>query len=134
LKQILQSWKNPRAMVGKITAVDHQKLTVEDAFFIGFLLHYDQYFFASPFELSSISMDHSINFIKNSNIDAGYDLPQEYLTDSFIEILNELPMVGEIMDLDHLDWPALIYQEVAEVIQEKLLDESVMVKETGIIL
>ncbi|HJV16937.1 MAG TPA: SEC-C metal-binding domain-containing protein [Bacillales bacterium] len=157
LKQILQSWKNPRAMAGKITTVDHQKLTVEDAFtlekmevymvtdyfpvtegsfFIGFLLPYDQnfVFFASPFELSSISMDQGVKFIKNSSLEAGYDLPQEYLTDFFIEVLNELPMVGDSMDLDHLDWPAPVYQEVAEIIQEKLLDESLMVKGTGIIL
>jgi tetratricopeptide (TPR) repeat protein len=157
LKQILQSWVNPRVIAGKVISAEKNKLMVEDAFtlekiealiindhfpaeegsfFVGMLLPYDQnyVFFPGPFQLQEISVEQASDFIKNSSLDAGYDLPQEYLTDFFIEVMNELPMVGQGVDLDSIDWPAPIYQEVVEIFQRKFesVDKSDLLVEIGI--
>jgi tetratricopeptide (TPR) repeat protein len=156
LKQILQSWKNPRVIAGKIMAVENYKFILEDAFtlekieafmvndqlpvekgsfFIGILLPYEQnyIFFASPFELKGIPSEKAVTFIKNESLEAGYDWLQEYLTDFFIDVMNELPMVGQTFDFGSMDWPAPIYQKVAEIFQEKFNELSILV-ETGVIL
>jgi tetratricopeptide (TPR) repeat protein len=156
LKQILQSWKNPRVIAGKVMTIENQKFTLEDAFTLekidafmvndhfpvekgsfltGLLLPYEQnyVFFSGPFELKSVPSEKAVTFIKNESLEAGYDLPQEYLTDFFIEVMNELPMVVQTIDLDSMDWPAPIYQKVAVIFQEKFEEIGILV-ETGIIL
>jgi tetratricopeptide (TPR) repeat protein len=157
LKQILQSWVNPRVIAGKVISAEKNKLMVEDvltlekiealiindhfpvedgSFFVSFLLPYEQnyVFFPGPLELKDISVEQAVDFIENSSLDAGYDLPQEYLTDFFIEVMNELPMMGQGVDLDSMDWPAPIYQEVAEIFQKKFetIDNSDLLVEIGI--
>jgi tetratricopeptide (TPR) repeat protein len=156
LKQILQSWKNPRVIAGKVMTIENHKFTLEDAFTLekldafmindhfpvetgsfltGLLLPYEQnyVFFSGPFELKGVPSEKAVPFIKNESLEAGYDIPQEYLTDFFIEVMNELPMVGHTIDLDSMDWPAPIYQKVAEIFQEKFNELSILV-ETGVIL
>jgi tetratricopeptide (TPR) repeat protein len=157
LKQILQSWVNPRVIAGKMISAEKNKLMVEDvltlekvealiitdhfpaekgSFFVGLLLPYDRnyVFFPSPFELKDTAAEKAAEFIENCSLDAGYDLPQEYLTDFFIEVMNELPMVGQGVDLDSMDWPAPIYQEVAEIFQKKFetVENSDLLVEIGI--
>jgi tetratricopeptide (TPR) repeat protein len=156
LKQILQSWKNPRVIAGKVMTIENQKFTLEnvftlekiDAFMVndhfpvetgsfltGLLLPYEQnyVFFSGPFELKGVPSEKAVTFIKNECLEAGYDIPEEYLTDFFIEVMNELPMLGQTIDLDSMDWPASIYQKVARIFQEKF-DEIGILVETGVIL
>lgn len=159
LRGILQTWVNPKVIAGKINGIDNNKLSVVDAFtsenieaymvtehfpvdmgsfFVGLLLPYEQnyVFFPGPFDLTDISVEQAVDFIERSSVDAGYDLPQEYLTDFFMEVLSELPIVGQSVDLDSMDWPAPIYQEVAEIFKNKFesLDDSELLVETGTIL
>jgi uncharacterized protein YecA (UPF0149 family) len=143
LKQILQSWSNPRAIAGKVIKVEHNKLTVEDgfsgeqfdaivtgapvelesdSFFMGMIMPFEQnyVFFPAPFDLPDLKTDLAFAFIGNGGMANGYDSPQEYLTDFFMEIMSELPMVGELVEIGNLDWPAPIYEEVAEILKSKL--------------
>lgn len=159
LKQILQSWVNPRIITGKVISTEKNKIVVEDAFtlekvetliitdhfpvetdtfLVGMLLPYDQnfVFFPGPFEMKDVSVVKAVDLIENNSLDAEYDSPQEYLTHFFIETVNELLMVGQDVDLDGMDWPEPIYQEVAEIFQGKFesVGESSQLMEIGVIL
>jgi len=158
LRQILQTWTYPRTIAGKVLRVETNKLTVEDgftmeqleavianvpitieegSFFIGIMLPYEQnyVFFPSPFDLPDLKPEHALSYIEDSSLDADYDSPQEYLTDFFMEVLSELPMVGGLLDVDEMEWPAPIYKEVADQFKKKLeLLFPPPVVDTGVIL
>ncbi|MDR4949452.1 SEC-C metal-binding domain-containing protein [Neobacillus cucumis] len=143
LKSILHTWTDARTIAGRVLAVNDNTLTVEDgfsaeqletinlaesiqleegSFFVGILLPFENryVFFPAPLELPGLNPDFAISYIEDSSFDADYDSPQEYLTDFFIDVISELPMVDGLVEADALDWPAPIYKEVAELLIEKL--------------
>lgn len=159
LKQILQSWTDVRTIAGKVIDLEGNKLTIEDgftseqleavlinqesnfekgSFFVGMMMPFDQnyVFFPSPFDLPDLQPEEAFEFIEDSSLEAGYDSPQEYLTDFFMEVLNELPMMGVRVNIDELEWPAPVYKEVAEIFQRRLgtLNEPTSVVEIGVVL
>ncbi len=158
VKQIVQTWSYARTIAGKVLSVEDNKLTVQDgftmdqldavianvpaklesgSFFMGILLPYEQnyVFFPTPFELPGLKPEHAFSYIEESSIDADYDTPQEYLTDFFIEVLNEIPMIAGLLEMDDIEWPAPIYKKVAELFKEKLeLLLPPPVIDTGVIL
>ena len=143
LKKILQSWAFARTIAGKVIRAEDNELTVEDgftseqleavmvnppflieegSFFIGILLPYEQryVFFPSPFVLPDLKCEHALTYIQETSIDADYDSPQDYLTDFFLEVLSELPIMAGMLGLDDLEWPAPIYEKVAILLKERL--------------
>ncbi|MFZ7943835.1 SEC-C metal-binding domain-containing protein [Neobacillus sp. 19] len=143
LRQILQTWAYAKTIAGRVLEVENNKLTVEDgftlepleavitnmpitiekgSFFIGILLPYEQshVFFPSPFVLPGLKPEHGFSYIEDSSLDADYDSPQEFLTDFFMEVLSELPMIGGLLEINDLAWPAPIYKEVADLFKEKM--------------
>ncbi|MGG3467883.1 SEC-C metal-binding domain-containing protein [Neobacillus pocheonensis] len=159
LKQILQTWKDARTIAGKVLEVESNKMTVEDgfsgeqldaivagipltieegAFFIGILVPYEQnyVFFPSPFDLPDLQPEDAFQYIEDSSLNADYDSPQDYLTDFFMEVLTELPMIGGMLDINEMDWPAPIYKEVADILKSRLetLGVPTPIVDTGIIL
>lgn len=159
LKRILQSWTQARTIAGKVISTNDNKLSVEDgftgerletliigvpiaiepgSFFIGIIVPFDQYyvFFPSLFDLPHLKPDYAISFIEDSSLAAEYESSQEYLTDFFMEVLSELPMVGGMVEIEEIDWPAPIYKEVANLFKEKLetLEEPPPVIDMGIVL
>jgi tetratricopeptide (TPR) repeat protein len=144
LKQILQTWTFARTLVGKVISIDENKLTVEDglsseqletivtslsptvkegSFIIGILVPYDQsyVFFPSAFDLPELIPEHAYSYIEDCSINNEYDSPQEYLTDNFLEVLSELPMIGGLLEIDEIEWPAPVYKEVVDILREKLI-------------
>ncbi|MDN3019039.1 SEC-C metal-binding domain-containing protein [Paenibacillus sp. BSR1-1] len=159
LKQILQTWTNARAIAGQVITLENNKMTIEDgftgeqmdavvtgmpvtieegSFFVGILMPYEQnyVFFPSPFDLPEIEPEHAFQYIKDGSKDEDYDSPQEYLTDFFMEILSELPMIGGLLDIDEMDWPAPIYKEVADIFKNRLdaFGVPTPIVDTGVIL
>lgn len=159
LKQILQSWTKARTIAGEIIIVDNNALIVVDgfssekyeailtntqkpfevgAFFIGFLIPYDQkyVFYPAPFDLPEVPLNQAIDYIKQKSISAGYEYPQEFLTDFFMEIMKDLPGIGGMVDVDGMQWESPVYKEVAEIFQENLesLGERPPTVDIGIIL
>ncbi|CAH2716860.1 hypothetical protein BACCIP111895_04048 [Neobacillus rhizosphaerae] len=158
LRQILQLWTDARVIAGKVIRAENNKLTVEDgltseqidtivanvtvtieegSFFIGIMVPYEQnyLFFPSPFDLPDLKPEHAFSYIKDSSLDADYETPQEYLTDFFMEVLSELPMVGGLLEIEEMDWPEPIYKEVADIVKAKLQSElPPPIVDTGIIL
>lgn len=159
LRHILQTWTDARAIAGKVISVENNKMTVEDgfsgehldaviagmpvtieagSFFIGIMLPYEQnhIFFPSPFDLPNLQPEHAFQYIEDSSLDADYDSPQDYLTDFFMEVLSELPMVGGLLDVEEMDWPAPIYKEVADLFKSRLgtLGVPTPLVDTGVIL
>jgi tetratricopeptide (TPR) repeat protein len=143
LKQILQTWPFARTLAGKVISIDENKLTVEDgisseqldtivtslsptvkegSFIIGILVPYDQsyVFFPSAFDLPELTPEHAFSYIEECSMNAEYDSPQEYLTDNFLEVLSELPMIGGFLEIDEIEWPAPVYKEVVDILREKL--------------
>ena len=144
LKQILQTWTFARTLAGKVISIDENKLTVEDglsseqletivtslsptvkegSFIIGILVPYDQsyVFFPSAFDLPELMPEHAYSYIEDCSINNEYDSPQEYLTDNFLEVLSELPMIGGLLEIDEIEWPAPVYKEVVDILREKLV-------------
>ncbi|MCL6570368.1 MAG: SEC-C domain-containing protein [Bacillus sp. (in: Bacteria)] len=158
LRQILHTWTDARTVAGKVISVDNNKLTLEDgltlekvtavianvpvtvevgSFFIGILVPYEQnyVFFPTPFDLPDLTPDQAFSYIEDSSFEAEYESPQEYLTDFFLEVLSELPMVGGLLEIDEMEWPAPIYKEVADLFKEKLTNlVPAPIVDTGIIL
>jgi hypothetical protein len=159
LRKILHTWTDARTIAGEVIAVDDTKirfiegLTSEEfeaviptgagtieagSFIIGIMLPYEQnyLFFPTPFDLPDLKPDDAFAFIVVSSLEEDYDSPQEYLTDFFLEVMHELPLVGGFVDIDLLDWPAPIYKEVAHIFKQKLesLDVSGSFIDTGVIL
>ncbi|MGG1676487.1 SEC-C metal-binding domain-containing protein [Neobacillus sp. NRS-1170] len=159
LKQILQTWTNARTIAGQVITLENNKITVEDgftgeqldavvtgmpvtieegSFFVGILVPYEQnyVFFPSPFDLPDIEPEHAFQYIEEGSIEADYDSPQDYLTDFFMEVLNELPMIGGLLDIDEMEWPAPIYKEVADIFKNRLeaLGVPTPIVDTGVIL
>lgn len=159
LRKILHTWTDARTITGKIIAVENNKVTVADgftseefdaiitnvsvtvevgSFIVGIMLPYEQnyVFFPSPFDLPDLKPEYAFTYIVQSSLEADYDSPQEYLTEFFLEVLSELPLVGGLLDIDEMDWPAPIYKEVAVIFKQKLesLDVPVSIIDTGVIL
>jgi tetratricopeptide (TPR) repeat protein len=159
LKQILQSWTEARTIAGEITHVENNALIVVDgftsekydvvlpnnqrpfeagSFFLGFLLPFDQkhIFFPAPFDLPELPLREAIDFIELKSQAAGYDSPQEFLADFFMELMRDLTMVGGQVDIEGLDWKAPVYKEVAELLKKNLvsLGEATPIVDLGIIL
>lgn len=158
IKQILQTWTLGRTIAGTIISVKDNKLMVEDgfsketlntvianvpvkleegSFFMGILLPYEQnfVFFPTPFELPDLNPEQAFSFIEDSSLEADYDSPEEYLTDFFMEVLSEIPLLGGLLDVEELDWPAPIYKEVADLFKEKMeLLVPPPIVDTGVIL
>ncbi|MGG3563730.1 SEC-C metal-binding domain-containing protein [Neobacillus rhizosphaerae] len=143
LKQILQTWTFARTLAGKVISLDENKLRVEDglsseqldtivtslsptvkegSFIIGILVPNDQsyVFFPSAFDLPEIKPEHAFSYIEDCSMNAEYDSPQEYLTDNFLEVLSELPMIGGLLEIDEIEWPAPVYKEVVDILRGKL--------------
>jgi len=158
LRHILQTWTDARTIAGKVLSVDNNTLTVEDgftseqleainltdaiqvkdgSFFTGILLPFEhQYvFFPAPLELEGLKPELAISYIEDCSFEEEYDTPQEYLTDQFMLVLSELPMVGGLVEVDQMDWPAPIYKEVADLFKDKLqMQLPPQVLDTGLIL
>ncbi|MDQ0199053.1 SEC-C metal-binding domain-containing protein [Neobacillus ginsengisoli] len=159
LKEILNSWVDARTIVGKITSLENNTLTVEDglsseefkaivtnlntnynkgSFFIGILLPFEQkyVFFPAPFDLPDLSLEQAIDFIRTKSKHASYKSPEAFLTDFFMEIMSDLPTVGGIVDTEEMEWPALVYKEVADRFQQRLesFGVPIPVVEIGVIL
>lgn len=158
LKQILQTWSDARVIAGRVVCIESNQLIIEDgftseqlnavvangavtfeegSFFIGIIMPYEQnyLFFPSPFDLPDLKPEHGFSYIEDSSLDADYDSPQEYLTDFFLEVLSELPMIGGMLEIEEMEWSAPIYKEVADIFKAKLASEvPPPIVDTGIIL
>jgi hypothetical protein len=159
LRAILRSWTDARTIAGKVLEIENNKLIVEDGltaevlaafvvnkpieidkggFFVGVIVPYEQnyLFFPTAFDLPQLHPDLAIDFIVDSSLEYGYDSPTEYYTDFFIQILHDLPMIGEENAVDTIEWPAPIYKEVAELFQDELKSqgEAELVVQTGVLL
>jgi tetratricopeptide (TPR) repeat protein len=143
LREILHTWTKARTIAGKIVEINSNTLTVENgltgerldivvadlqespengSFFVAIILPYGQkhVFFPAPFDLPDLDPEFAFDYIKQQSKEKGYDLPEDYLTDRFIEIMNELPMISQHVEIEDFEWPAPIYQEVAEIFQRRL--------------
>ncbi|WP_342042384.1 SEC-C metal-binding domain-containing protein [Bacillus sp. OTU2372] len=158
LRHILQTWTDARTIAGKVLSIENNTLTIEDgftseqleainltdfiqvkegSFFTGILLPFEhQYvFFPAPLELEGLKSELAISYIEDCSFEEEYDTPQEYLTNLFMLVLSELPMVGGLVEVDQMDWPAPIYKEVADLFKDKLqMQLPPQVLDTGLIL
>ncbi|MDP4171951.1 MAG: SEC-C metal-binding domain-containing protein, partial [Bacillota bacterium] len=156
-KDILQSWTNgARTIAGKVlhseanTFVFEDMLTgesqegvivtkvpdIEDGeFFTGILLPYEQryVFFPIPYVLGHLNPQ---AYIVESAGNFGYESPQEFLNEHFMEMINELPAIGVSVQPDDLDWPAPIHKETAVLFKKmsEAAEEPADITEYGIMM
>ncbi len=159
LRQILQTWDEPRAFAGNVISIKDNKLKVMDGFtreqldvlipgvaveieegtfFLGIILPYEQnyVFFPAPLDLPAIKPEHAFSYIEDRSIEDEYDSAEEFLTDYFLEIMAELPMIGGMIDPSDIEWASPIYKEVADIFKAKMesLDVPPPVIDSGLIL
>ncbi|MFL6561399.1 MAG: tetratricopeptide repeat protein, partial [Bacillus sp. (in: firmicutes)] len=159
LRKILQTWTDARTIAGKILAVENNRVSVEDgftsevieaivanvpvtiekgSFFVGIIVPYDQHyvFFPAPFDLPDLIPEDAFTYIEVCSLEADYDSPKQYLTDFFLEILSELPIIGGLLEIDNMDWPAPVYKDVAHIFTQRLESHGIptSVIDTGVIL
>ncbi|MEH7108064.1 SEC-C metal-binding domain-containing protein [Bacillus sp. JJ1764] len=159
LRQILQTWTDARTIVGRLVHIVNNELTLEDgftgeqvkaihtgvqtplaegSFIIGILVPFEQNyaFCPAPFDLPDFEPEKAFSYIEGRSQAAGYDSPQEYLSEFFIDTLNELPMIDGMVDVNELEWPSPVFQEVAEIFKAKLqsLNVQAPIIDTGLVL
>ncbi|WP_052353763.1 tetratricopeptide repeat protein [Neobacillus jeddahensis] len=143
LRNIFQTWTKPRIIAGKVVSSKQNHLIVEDgftleqldtimigvpdiieegSFVLGILLPYEQHyvFYPAPFNLPGLKPEHAWSYIEDSCYEAVYDSPQEFLNDHFIEVMSELPLVGGMVEVEAMEWPAPVYKQVADLFKEKM--------------
>lgn len=158
VKEILQSWTNPRPLAGRLLSIDESNMTVldtlteealsikilepiesaENSFVFGFLVPFgnEWTFFPTAFDLEGETDDKDEQFIKDRFSASDYDEPIDFLADEMIYMMNELPYASFEYGASDFKWSNESHRAVAELYESEMknLDASPMVIAGGNIL
>ncbi|WP_313804892.1 SEC-C domain-containing protein [Cytobacillus sp.] len=159
VRAILQSWQDGYAVAGVIKEYQNDSLIIEDTltgrrfpvvlfehsrdyeegvFAFAILHHYEDKFTVFP-TLFELSIKHTVDyeaFIKSEFLNSGYDSPEEFLADNFLEMMYETPKAGGLLDLSSFEWPSNGAKTVAEIFEKdmKAAGELNWIIQMGVIL
>lgn len=158
VKEILLSWRNPRPIAGRLLNCTADYLTLRDtltddvlqiklleeiestenSYLFGFIVPFgtEYIFFPTVFDLEGEKDEKEERFIKETFANSAYEDPIEFLTDTFIELMNELPFATVGYSPDDFEWKRDAHKEVAILFEQKMkgMDAPNTVIATGIIL
>lgn len=158
VKEILQSWKSPRAIAGRMLECTSDKMTVKDtlteevlqikllekvdataySFVFGFIVPFgsEYIFFPTVFDLEGEKDEKEEKFLQEAFAESGYDDPNEFLTDKFIVLMNELPFATVGYSADDFEWKSEAYKKVAVLFENEMkkMDAPNTTIATGMIL
>ncbi|MFE8696524.1 SEC-C metal-binding domain-containing protein [Cytobacillus sp. FJAT-53684] len=143
VKNILESWKKGYAVAGVVKADHGSSLIIEDTltgriypvvlfehsrgyeegvFAFAILHRYEDKFTVFP-SLFELSIEHTADyeaFIQNEFMHSGYDSPEEFLEDNFLELMNETPDAALSLDLQGFEWPSNGAKMVADLFEKDM--------------
>lgn len=158
VKEILQSWKSPRPIAGRMLARTDDYMTVKDtltddvlqiklleevettenSYLFAFIVPFgtENIFFPTVFDLEGELDEKEEKFIKESFANSPYTDAIEFLTDEFIELMNELPFATVGYSPNDFEWKRDAHKEVGLLFEEKMkkMDAPNTAIATGIIL
>ncbi|MBT2687139.1 SEC-C domain-containing protein [Bacillus sp. ISL-47] len=143
LKSILQSWAEGKAVAGIMTEVTDEKAAIKDSltgkvynvslfgemngfeegnFAFAILLPYGEEHLAFPaiLDLPKENASRFEDYIQYSFEDAGYDHPEVYLAEYFIDLMNETPKSLSAPSMDNFDWPSKGAENVADIFRKDM--------------
>ncbi|MBP2242010.1 uncharacterized protein YecA (UPF0149 family) [Cytobacillus eiseniae] len=137
VKDVLASWKKGFAVAGVVRESNGSSLLLEDAltgkqypiilfdhsqgfeegvFAFAILHRYEDKFTAFP-TLFDLSIEYTADyeaFIQNEFMNSGYDNPEEFLEEMFLELMHDTPKAGLSLNLQEVEWPNNGAKQVAE--------------------
>lgn len=158
VKEILQSWKSPRPIAGRMISRTSDFMAVRDtltddvlqiklleevestenSYLFGFIVPFgtEFIFFPTVFDLEGEKDEKEEKFLKESFDSSPYDDPIEFLTDEFIELMNELPFATVGYSPNDFEWKREAHKDIALLFEEEMkkMDAPNTAIATGIIL
>lgn len=158
VKEILQSWTNPRPIAGRMLEhtpgylVMRDTLTeeviriklleeldvIENAFLFAFVVPFGKEWILFPTVFDSEGQEGAKeeSFLIAEYEQSGYDAPVEFLMDEFLELMNALPYATAGYSPEDFKWKRDAHKEVAVLFEEKMkeIDAPGPVIASGIIL
>ena len=143
VKAILESWQEGYAVAGVVKESHEESLIIEDTltgkrypvvlfehsrnyeegvFAFAILHHYEDKYTVFP-TLFELSIEHTADyeaFIRNEFLNSGYDSPEEFLEENFLEMMHETPKAGASLDLSGFEWPSKGAKTVAELFEKDM--------------
>jgi hypothetical protein len=143
MKEIVKTWDKPVIVVGRLTQVSELEGLVEDffsgkeysiylessdlpqeigTFILAMLVPYENKFIPYPtiFDVEEKNAKRIERYLLNEYEDSGYETPEEYFLDYFVETINIIPLMAEEMEVEDYPWPQEAHKEVARIFSEKL--------------
>jgi hypothetical protein len=145
LKAIVKTWSAPVIVAGKVTSLSDIDGVVQDIFsgleytirfgnserpeavgdfVMSMLLPYEERYLPYPsiFDIEKEDADRIARFLRDEFSQSGYETPEAYLSDYFIEILNMLPVMAQEIEIDDYQWSQPLHKEVARIFNEKITE------------
>lgn len=142
VKEILQSWTNPRPIAGRLLSLSSDSMKVKDAltdeiisiklleptepeensFVFGFLVPFggETILFTSVFDLEGEKDDKEEFYLKEVFENSGYEDPIELLKAEFITLMNDVTFAGMEYRAEDFVWKSPFQQEVAELFEAEM--------------
>ncbi|MGG0888316.1 YecA family protein [Cytobacillus horneckiae] len=143
LQEVLQSWDTAIPVAGKVIGLEGKDILFVDAltdqhytvvlseqmsdfsegwFAFGILLPYEQKFSAFPclFEVSEGQAADYEGFIKAEYAESGFNQPQTFLTEKFLEMMHRIPQAAASVDMESYEWPSEGAKEVASQFEQDM--------------
>ncbi|TKC17053.1 SEC-C metal-binding domain-containing protein [Robertmurraya kyonggiensis] len=142
VKEILQSWTNPRPIAGRLLSLSSDSMKVKDtlteeiisiklleptepeenSFVFGFLVPFggESILFTSVFDLEGEKDDREEFYLKEVFENSGYEDPIEFLKDEFLTLMNDVPYETMEYGAEDFEWKSPIHKEVADLFEAEM--------------
>lgn len=142
VKEILESWTNPRPIAGRMLSLSSDSMKVRDtltdeilsiklleptepeenSFVFGFLVPFgnESILFPSVFDLEGEKDDKEELYVKGEFENSGYEDPIEFLSDEFITLMNDVPYATIEYGAGDFEWKSPIQKEVAQLFEMEM--------------
>jgi len=158
VKEILQSWTEPRPIAGKLLSIDENYMTVQDtltkesfsikllepaeseqgSFVFGFLVPFanEWILFPTIFDLEGEEDGKDEQYLIERFEASEYENAIEFLSDEFLFIMNEMPFAAIEYGSKDFKWRTAFHKEVAELYERGMekLEAPMIVVASGVIL
>ncbi|WP_141432940.1 SEC-C metal-binding domain-containing protein [Bacillus sp. 03113] len=159
LKEIISTWTDATAVAGTIIELDQKVIVIRDtlrqesyrtrilddsfeykvgSFGFAILLPFDQEYILFP-AFFDLPVEHTSTYEDYIQRDFEFSYendPEEFLIESFIELMYEVPGASERLRTEELSWPSPISKKVADLFREELekIGESTVHINYGVII
>lgn len=142
MKEILQSWRNPRPIAGRMLNLTSEYITIRDtltdevidiklleevkatdhSFVFAFIVPFGQewIFFTTLFDSKGEQDGKEEHFLLSEFSMSGYEDPVEFLTDEFLVLMSDLPIAMTEFSPDDFEWPSEGHKKVANIFEKEM--------------